>query len=557
MKLTLYVNSADSRVLDKTPKLRIKYVINGTLKNGTSMLNPSIILDMGGSNLIVDSGSRIVVDGNGNRVVEMASLTDLTKCNYAYINEFDRYYFISDIVALTNRLFQVNMNVDDLMSHRASISNLRCLIARNEKSRNDFVEDKNMQMKYDYEISYDGVLRGDLVNTVLKSKDLQYNIVANIIQDSYIPESDIDPIPTPTGTLLPTINPSQFVPRGGEKVYCLNSSELLSLGLTILSGKSQNESDKLVLSDFVKSIVAYPFEVPHSTNKVKLYLGYPDSGQVKDYVTKDDISSYTVNSIYSDYLIVADFTLPKANSYLDLEPYAKKELFIPFYGFHELNLCELNGHRLLLYYSTSCEDGSSNVYLYDYTKNRIVFTSTCQLGVKLGIVSTNNDQITTQRNANGLNLGVGLIGSAISTIGNIVTGNPIGVVGGIYSAVKQTTTFINSNAQLYRKAQATFNSGISTLYGNLDVFVKTTTQKPIIDKFDYTSESNYADYLKSYGAPLYEYRKLNDDGLGGFTICDGFRLDGLDCTDTEKSMIDNHLRSGIILGNGLDDTLPT
>ena len=92
MKIILYKMDSDSRVIGKH-KVRAElgsHSANGfevTLKEGTSILNPTFILkyplsdDLDGSNII-------------------ARFDDI---NYLYCREWSRYYFIKDITFLTGR----------------------------------------------------------------------------------------------------------------------------------------------------------------------------------------------------------------------------------------------------------------------------------------------------------------------------------------------------------------------------------------------------------------------------------------------------------------------
>ena len=71
MTLELMKTSADKRYLSKST-IVIK-TVNCKIKEGTSIINPTVIIGK-------------------------LSASNIRKCNYAYIREFDRYYFINDII---------------------------------------------------------------------------------------------------------------------------------------------------------------------------------------------------------------------------------------------------------------------------------------------------------------------------------------------------------------------------------------------------------------------------------------------------------------------------
>lgn len=62
----------------------------------------------------------------------MIEATSINGFNYAYIPQFNRYYFIKEIESYRTGLWIVKMEVDVLESHKASILNLDCIIEATE-----------------------------------------------------------------------------------------------------------------------------------------------------------------------------------------------------------------------------------------------------------------------------------------------------------------------------------------------------------------------------------------------------------------------------------------
>lgn len=79
-------------------------------------------------------------------VIKIESFTsfDLTTCNYAYITEFERYYFINNIV-LKGNLFEVHMHVDVLSTYKDVIRSNSAVISRQEKQYNLYLRDGAMK----------------------------------------------------------------------------------------------------------------------------------------------------------------------------------------------------------------------------------------------------------------------------------------------------------------------------------------------------------------------------------------------------------------------------
>ena len=102
MELTLYVNHSEKNQLGKT--LDSGLTLTGNLKDETSIINPVILIQA----------------------------DNVSGYNYAYIKEFNRYYFIDDIVSVRTGLWKVKLSVDVLESFQAEIKNLSVILKNTE-----------------------------------------------------------------------------------------------------------------------------------------------------------------------------------------------------------------------------------------------------------------------------------------------------------------------------------------------------------------------------------------------------------------------------------------
>lgn len=98
--------------------------INGVLKQETSVIKPTVLIEA----------------------------ENLSGFNYMYINEFGRYYFITDIVCVRQNLWRVSAKVDVLMSFKDGISTCPFIVSNTE---NAYAENYMM---------------GDMWKTLVKSK---------------------------------------------------------------------------------------------------------------------------------------------------------------------------------------------------------------------------------------------------------------------------------------------------------------------------------------------------------------------------------------------------
>lgn len=99
MNITLYVNNSERQAISKN--LSDGVTLTGSLRNESSVINPTILIET----------------------------TNPSSYNYAYIPEFGRYYFITDMVSVRTNLWRISMSVDVLMSFQNQILNLDVIVS--------------------------------------------------------------------------------------------------------------------------------------------------------------------------------------------------------------------------------------------------------------------------------------------------------------------------------------------------------------------------------------------------------------------------------------------
>ena len=104
MTLTLYFNATEHAALDK--EITQLAELTGTLREECSIIDPVIL-----------------VSGIDDYIDEM---------NYAYITEFGRYYFITNVEAVRKGLWRLYFHVDVLYTYRDAIRENSGIIERNE-----------------------------------------------------------------------------------------------------------------------------------------------------------------------------------------------------------------------------------------------------------------------------------------------------------------------------------------------------------------------------------------------------------------------------------------
>lgn len=76
-------------------------------------------------------------------IFEIESTDNLSTYNYCYILSLNRYYYITNIVAVTDKLWRIFCHVDVLMTYKPQILAHDAIIARQQNSWNLYLNDGN------------------------------------------------------------------------------------------------------------------------------------------------------------------------------------------------------------------------------------------------------------------------------------------------------------------------------------------------------------------------------------------------------------------------------
>lgn len=535
MKIELYVSTTDKNRLNKTSFLSLVGEYEGYLRAPSSVIAPTITLELSisGNPLIVDEDDELLIDEDDNEIsTEEYRITD---ANYMYIPEFGRYYFIRDITIGVTGLYVISSRVDVLMSYKDQILNLECYIERNEYAFDPSLEDNLLPLqfrKFQDEVIPDD---GDFVNTHFDAGTFvnQTRVVMGVATDNYpgyIPDITYNGF----GSGLPQIEPETFSSYRSSMFYAMTKEMFGKISNALLTDDAK--------MSFVKSVVVLPFD-PKSSFSTNKYIYFGLSNDLNNLMLLEDghnASGYPVQA-FSGYRVIADFTLDvdSVQDFMKYPPYTHYEIFVPFYGFVNLDLSFYLRDRLIVFYAINYEDGSATAFIYNYTRRKMLWSAPCQVGVLLNLSTTNAKENTTQKNANLLNLAVGSVGSAISIGAGVATYNPMAVAGGALGAVKSVTSFVNSNAMLFDRAQTGNSGSTSGLFNYLKVHVRRTYQIPNI------AGDSLTKFAHACGRPTREMYALRN--LQGFTIAQSMHLEGITAYSGELDEIQTLFSQGVLL----------
>lgn len=111
MTITLMRNTSAPNVVNKN--VSTIETLNGTLRAPSSIVDPVI-------------------------TIERSSPTGF---NYAHIPEFNRYYFVTNVVSVSDGIVSLSMHVDVLMTYASEIRSISAVIRRQENLFNLYLDD--------------------------------------------------------------------------------------------------------------------------------------------------------------------------------------------------------------------------------------------------------------------------------------------------------------------------------------------------------------------------------------------------------------------------------
>ena len=527
MNLTLYKYLGERNKVDKSNDLVFVMSATGSFKADVNVLSPTLILSLPAESF------EYLTDENLNEIDDVVLTSEEGKVldfNYMYIEEFRRYYYVTSIVVSSNELVMVTGEVDPLYSFKDQIIENYGMVDRNEFEYDELLTDDLLPLRNEHRVVEYVPTSGEAVN-VSFDPSLYYdslNVAFTTICKKVNAATMVNP---PDDTNLPMIRPRTF--SSDIQTYVVASYEA-DIALSKLFGSRSTWIDSIM------SVIAYPFVLDHggASSIRDISFGYDNNGNSR-YLSmgSTNFDGYPIDQ-FMDYKVIADFHLPSPDDFTDLEPYASYELYIPFVGWVTLDRSILWDNRILVYYAINMIDGSATCYVYDADNNKIVYSSTCQIGLKLSVSKSNQEEITNQKNANALNLAISLLGSALSIGAGVASSNPMLVAGGALGAVGSVAGAINKDAMLFKHSSTTFGDPATALYAPMQVKLR-------INKVQVIDGLNMVRYAHQFGRPLRLVKKLKD--LSGFTKLSSIHLEGVTATDVEKTSIESSLLGGVIL----------
>ena len=120
--ITLTKCTDENNKVLKSPDLTTSVTVTGTFRADISVLNP---------------------------VFRITSAADLTAYNYCYINDFNRWYYITDITIVRNGMYEFKCKVDVLFTYSTEIYAQKAVVTRQQEEFNTYLNDSQyMSLNY-------------------------------------------------------------------------------------------------------------------------------------------------------------------------------------------------------------------------------------------------------------------------------------------------------------------------------------------------------------------------------------------------------------------------
>ena len=542
MTITLYINNAEDNRMDKTAYLVERATLTGTIRGGTSVENPTILLELPyDEDDEILAGDENLETADGIDIADIPGENTLIKFNYAYIPEFHRYYFVNDIAVGTNRLYAVSMKVDTLMSFKENLLELSAIIERNEFDYDPSINDERRPFTSELTMDLQELDAGSRKNFSFSTLDntntpeLCYSLVTFV--DS-AKRDQIAPVSAyPVGSEpwneevdspylgLPDIKPSKSALPQLEIPYLMRLPSMCALQYVF-----QFDADYL---SYIIGACVFPFNLPYETRSDDSYLVCIGS---KTPIPSGENSKQLVNrhGRFLPYMTLFEYQMPDDDDFVSLRR-ATYDIYIPYYGWMPLDYNAVRGHRISLVYSLSLVDGSGNAFIYDTDAEKVIHSVQVQVGTPIDFSTTNYKEANTARRAVMLNTIMSMVAGAVS--GGLGAG-VFGAVGGASMAlVKGAISAMN----IFDHGQVSYSKTADALMNPQKAYLR--TRKPIPTFED--GSDDFSRYAHSQGLPLMQERALSE--LEGFTKVDSIHLDNVPCFAGERIELDTLLRSGVLL----------
>ncbi len=482
--IDLYHTEDDNFVVNKN--LTLIQTISGKLRNTTSIINPLILLEL--------------------------ELNTLNSINYVRIREYDRYYYIDDIISISYKLYSLNLREDVLKTYSLDIVSNKFLYCTRSSTQYDVDLYDNLMPLGPTKIIEQFINDESATDSPkFVPMNINKNNIAAVIKYDSITYGDLiddhftrleNPLISYEGS-----NTSQYMTLVFENIERFKD---------LIKWLNDNNLQSYFISAFLFPFPLVTFRGRYAEAD-KIYIGLS-----KTYRQLNSISingnTYSHQPYPYPYMFTIDttvgnsfkFNIPRmTNTFADFS--SSLDLYIPALGWINLNPKLVLDNDIVVSYIIDFETGNVDITLCDVTNNRIIYTSPSQCSIALDVSFDTSADNNLKRQMLQQSLTIGTVSNALASGIGIVTGNPLGVIGSIMSEGSSIANNILQQEMIYDKAYGQISGGWNAYHLDLNVRYRITYQEPLITDFD-----DLYKYTIYYGRPCNKYVQLESSGPGGW-----------------------------------------
>ena len=346
----------------------------GTLTTASGIVNPSIIMDFGNT---------------------------APTCNYAYISEFGRYYWVNEITSIGGGLWRVDMSCDVLASFKSSIGNNTKYVLRSASNSDGTIVDMKYPTKTGYSVNpitfapgWNGLGMGNYVVGVMSNSGGSFGSVEVFVLDG-----------SEFSSLRGVLAPASYYSG-------ITDSDLQNLAVAICNPMQ-----------YITFVKYYPFTIARSATNTTMYLGgvHLDNMHLITNLTKTGGNTFT---------LTAHPLAATRGVYMNTEPFTHRFLSWMPVGMVHIPALAAGAQSIAMQYEVDLMSGTGDLIL-NAGGNRIYETAfSCGVDVPVAQILSENP--------------LKVISGAISLAGAAVSGMIGNIPGAISSGISGITDFAMS-----------------------------------------------------------------------------------------------------------------
>lgn len=529
MKIILYQNRAEPQILRKLAYCSIYEELNGIFRDEVDVINPVVRIEL-------------------PRNTYPNSIIDF---NYVFIDELKKYYFIDNKVIVRSAeklIIDLYLSEDVLTTFQYDISLLNVSVSRQEFKFNNYLHDDLLpcDIRPQYEYGKISITFGDTKGS-----------------ENYVLSTTSPPILTykDSSDVLHHTDNHIYPNLGFTNAFVLDQERFMDF-VTSMWGKNIKDLVSILFnnpSECIVNLILLPLPVRAAAGVTLTRINGILIGTGDIAISTDAI----VETKYLDYEMGTFHITSKYNNFLDYPPYTSIELYLPFYGYLELEPSLVLNKYCQVRYVIDYITGICLIKIIDLTMpSHIIYTVNCQVGIQINLSNTGVTQKLQKIATIGLNVASNVISFAAATKSNKLVGKVTRSEGSTKEYTKfkarvnaeRTSRIANFISETTADSVAAMQNHISSgnssseiiEWSNFDKISDNELELKIWWRIKRLSPITIENYNRLVGKPAAIYGQIRK--FIGYTEVGACHLEKLGyCLNDEVSMIDNELKNGILI----------